>query len=297
MNRYFFHALAPAVPLFVVVAGSAQESPSARPTFEVASVKRSAPDAPGVMLGGGRGQYRAVNVPLRVTIANAWNLRDHQIVGAPAWLATDRFDIVAKEADATVTDEQRRLMMQALLADRFKLQARLETREMPLYNLVLLRDDGRMGRELTPTTVDCAALRKARAAGGAAAAAPPRQAPNLEERVPCSRRAFFSPQAATINSSGMTLDEIAATIGTYADRTVVNRTGLKGEYDLLLKFRPEAGGPMGSLAPPLSAAADPSSDLATLGTALQEQLGMKLESARGPVQVLVIQSVSPPVED
>jgi uncharacterized protein (TIGR03435 family) len=120
---------------------------------------------------------------------------------------------------------------------------------------------------------------------------------DLEERVPCNRRAFFSPQAATINASGMTLDEIASALGTYADRTVVNRTGLKGEYDFLLKFRPEAGGPMGTLAPPLSAAADPASDLATLATAVQEQLGLKLESARGPVQVLVIQSVSPPVED
>jgi uncharacterized protein (TIGR03435 family) len=95
----------------------------------------------------------------------------------------------------------------------------------------------------------------------------------------------------------MTLDEIAATIGTYADRTVVNRTGLKGEYYLLLKFRSQAGGPMGGLAPPLSAASDPSSDLATLGTAVQEQLGLKLESARGPVPVLVIGRASPPVED
>jgi uncharacterized protein (TIGR03435 family) len=285
------------VPLFVALTGYAQESQSTRPTFEVASVKRSAPDAGGSMVGGGRGQYRAINVPLRVTIANAWNLRDHQIIGAPAWLATDRFDIVAKEPEGTVTDEQRRLMMQALLVDRFKLQARLETREMPLYNLVLLRTDGRLGQELRPTPVDCAALRKERAAGGAAAAAPPRQAQNIEERVPCSRRGFFSPQSATINSSGMTLEEIAAALGTYVDRTVVNKTGLKGEYDLLLKFKPEAGGPMGTLAPPLSTAADPSSDLATLGAAVQEQLGLKLESARGPVQVLVIQSVSPPVED
>ena len=101
----------------------------------------------------------------------------------------------------------------------------------------------------------------------------------------------------TINSSGLTLDGIATTLGTYTDRTVVNRTGLKGEYDLLLKFRPEAGGPMGSLAPPLSATGEPSSDLATLGIAAQEQLGLKLEPARGPVQVLVIDSISPPVED
>ena len=115
--------------------------------------------------------------------------------------------------------------------------------------------------------------------------------------MPCSGRAFFSPQAATINSSGLTLDQIAAALGTYADRTVVNKTGLKGEYDFLLKFRPEAGGPMGSLAPPLSTAADPASDLASLAPAVQEQLGLKLESARGLVPVLVIQSVSPPVED
>jgi uncharacterized protein (TIGR03435 family) len=284
-----------AVPLSIALIGYAQESPPTRLTFEVASVKRSAPDAGGVTLGSGRGQYRAINVPLRVTIANAWNLRDHQIVGAPARLASDRFDIVAKEPEGTFTDDQRRLMMQALLADRFKLQARLETREMPLYNLVLLRSDGRLGQELKPTPVDCAALRKERAAGGAAAG-PPRP-PNVEERVPCSRRAFFSPQAATINASGLTLDEIATTLGTYADRTVANKTGLIGEYDVLLKFRPEAGGPMGTLAPPLSAASDPTSDLATLATAVQEQLGLKLESARGPVPVLVIQSVSPPVED
>jgi len=86
-------------------------------------------------------------------------------------------------------------------------------------------------------------------------------------------------------------------LGTYADRTVVNKTGLTGEYDILLKFRPEAGGPMGGLAPPLSTSADPSADLATLRVATQEQLGLRLESARGPVQVLVIDSISPPTED
>jgi uncharacterized protein (TIGR03435 family) len=285
------------VPLWVVVAGDAQESQPARLTFDVVSVKRTGPDAGGSMLGGGRGQYRAINVPLRVTITNAWNLRDHQLVGAPAWLASDRFDIIAKEPEGTFTDEQRRVMMQALLVERFKLQAHLETRELPLYNLVLHRADGRLGPELKPTTVDCAARRKERAAAGDAPAGPPRQTPNIDERVPCNQRMFFGPQAATINSSGLTLEQIATTLGTYADRTVVNKTGLKGEYDILLKFRPEAGGPMGGLAPPLSTTGESSSDLATLGVAAQEQLGLKLESARGPVQVLVIDSISPPTED
>jgi uncharacterized protein (TIGR03435 family) len=295
-RRFVRAVLCAIAPLGAVLGGYAQAPKPTQLTFEVASIKRTAPDAAGSMVGGGRGQYRAINVPLRVTIANAWNLRDYQIVGAPDWLASARFDIVAKEPEGTFTDDQRRLMMQALLVDRLKLQAKVETREMPLYNLVLLRKDGRLGRELTPTPVDCAALRKERAARGAAAGLPG-QAPTVTERVPCSQRAFFGPQGVTINASGLTLDQIATTLATYADRTVVNRTGLNGEYDLLLKFRPEAGGPMGSLAPPLSAAADPSPDLATLVTAVQDQLGLKLESARGPVPVLVIQSVSPPVDD
>jgi uncharacterized protein (TIGR03435 family) len=286
-----------AVPLFAVVAGYAQEPQPTRATFDVASVKRSAPDAGGMSVGSGRGQYRAINVPLRVTIASAWDLRDHQIIGGPAWLASDRFDIIGKEPEGTFTDGQRQLMMQALLVDRFKLQARMETREMPLYNLVLLRADGRLGRELTPTPVDCAALRRERAAAGPGGPAPASAPTNITDRVPCSQRAFFSPQAAILNLSGRTLDQIATTLATYADRTVINKTGLNGEYDLQLRFRPQAGGPMGTLAPPLSTATDPASDLATLGTAVQEQLGLKLESARGPVPVLVIDSVSPPVED
>ena len=285
------------VPLCVVLAGGAQESQPARLTFEVVSVKRTGPEAGASIVGGGRGQYRAINVPLRVTITSAWNLRDHQLVGAPAWLASDRFDIVAKEPEGTFTDKQRRLMMQALLIDRFKLQAHIETRELPIFNLVLLRADGRLGPELKPTAVDCAALRKERAAGGATPAGAPTQIPNIDERVPCNQRGFFGPQGVTINASGRTLEQIAITLGTYADRTVVNKTGLKGEYDMLLKFRPEAGGPMGGLAPSLSTTGDPLSDLATLGIAVREQLGLRLESARGPVQVLVIDSISPPTED
>jgi len=294
--RFARAVICAAVLLCAVLAVDAQEPQPERLTFDVVSVKRTGPDAGGSIVGGGRGQYRAINVPLRVTITNAWNLRDHQLVGAPAWLASDRFDIVAREPEGTFTDEQRRLMMQAMLIERFKLKAHVETRELPIYNLLLLRSDGRLGPELKPTAVDCAALRKERAAGGAAPAGPPRQ-PSIEERVPCNQRAFFGPQAATINASGLTLERIATTLGTYADRTVVDKTGLKGEYDILLKFRPEAGGPMGGLAPPLSTTGEPSSDLAPIGIAVREQLGLKLEPARGPVQVLVIDSISPPTED
>ena len=285
------------VPLCVVLVGAAQQAQPARVTFDVVSVKRTGPDAGASIVGDNRGQYQAINVPLRVTITNAWNLRDHQIVGAPAWLASDRFDIVAKEPEGTFTAEQRRLMLQALLIERFKLQAHLETRDFPIYNLVLLRPDGRLGPELKPTAVDCAALRRERAAAGPTPADPPKPTPNIDERVPCNQRGFFGPQGVTINASGRTLEQIASTLGTYADRTVVNKTGLKGEYDMLLKFRPEAGGPIGGLAPPLSTTGDPLSDLATLGVAVREQLGLRLEPARGPVQVLVIDSISPPTED
>jgi len=297
MLRFVYAVFWASVPLCAVLAGDAQESQPARLTFDVVSVKRTRPDAGASIVGGGRGQYQAINVPLRVTITNAWNLRDHQIVGAPDWLASDRFDIVAKEPAGTFTDEQRRQMIQALLIERFKLQAHLETREMPLYNLVLLRADGRLGPDLKPTAVDCAALRKERAAAAATPADPPRQTPTIDERVPCSQRGFFGPQGVTINASGRTLEQIATALGTYADRPVANKTGLKGEYDMLLKFRPEAGGPIGGLAPPLSTTGDPVSDLAALGVAVREQLGLRLEPARGPVQVLVVDSISPPTEN
>jgi uncharacterized protein (TIGR03435 family) len=297
IRAVFWAVFGATVPLCLVLVGAAQQPQPPRLAFDVVSVKRTGPDAGASIVGGGRGQYQAINVPLRVTITNAWNLRDHQIVGAPAWLASDRFDIVAKEPEGTFTDEQRRLMMQTLLIDRFKLRARLETRESPVYNLVLLRADGRLGPELKPTPVDCAALRKERAAGGTTPADPTRPTPSINDRVPCNQRAFFGPQGVTINASGRTLEQIAATLGTYADRTVVNKTALEGEYDVLLKFRPEAGGPMGGLAPPLSTTGDPLSELATLGVAVREQLGLRLEPARGPVQVLVIDGISPPTED
>ena len=283
--------------LGVVLAGDAQESQPARLTFDVVSVKRSASGTRDSMIADSRGLYQAINVPVRVTITNAWNLRDHQIVGAPDWLARDRFDIVGKEPEGGITDEQRRLMMQAMLIERFKLQAHLETREMPLYNLVLLRADGRLGAGLKPTAADCEAMRKERAAGGGEPAGPARRITNMDEIVPCSQRGFFAPQGATINASGLTLEQIATTLSTYADRIVLNKTGLTGEYDMLLKFRPEAAGPMGGLAPPLSTSADPSSDLATLRIAAEEQLGLRLESARGPVQLLVIDSISLPTEN
>lgn len=281
----------------VVVAEDAHQAQPPRLTFEVVSVKRTGPEGGPSIVGGGRGQYQAINVPVRVTITNAWNLRDHQLVGAPDWLANDRFDILAREPEGTFTDEQRRMMLQAMLIDRFKLQAHLETREMPLYNLVLLRADGRLGPDLKATAVDCAAIRKERAAGGGPPAGPPRQTPSIDEPVPCTQRGFFGPQGVTINASGRTLDQIATTLGTYADRTVVNKTGLAGDYDMVLKFRPEAGGPIGGLAPPLSTTGDPLSDLATLGVAVREQLGLRLEPARGPVQVLVIDSISPPTDN
>src|SRR5688500_20395851 len=101
------------LPLCVVLVGAAQEPRPARFTFDVVSVKRTGPDGGASILGGGRGQYRAINVPLRVTITNAWNLRDHQLVGARAWLASDRIDIVAQEPEVTLTDEQTRLYMPA----------------------------------------------------------------------------------------------------------------------------------------------------------------------------------------
>ena len=150
---------------FAFVAVHAQ-APTARPTFEVASVKPNRSGEPRVMIRsepGGR--FTATNVPLRALIRNAYGItEDSRIVDAPGWVGSERFDIVAK-ASSDVPPlipggavGPMNLMLQALLEDRFRLGVHRETRELPLYVLSIAAADRRLGPRLTRTTVDCVAI-------------------------------------------------------------------------------------------------------------------------------------------
>jgi uncharacterized protein (TIGR03435 family) len=257
----------------------AQTADSVRPSFEVASIKqnKSGSTSSGTRTQPG-GRFTATNVPLRLLIREAYRLQDYQLVDAPDWTRTERFDITAK-ADGDLEYGQLPLMVQSLLAERFSLVVHRETREMPVYGLVMSRSDGRLGPQLVKSEIDCTdpARRRPPVAPDPAPAAS--QTPPFE---PCSTNANTSGNAATLRVGSMPMSSLAATLSNYVNRIVVDRTGLAGGFDALLTWSPnqtiESSG-------------------ASIFTAVQEQLGLKLESQRGTVEVLVIDRVEQPTPD
>jgi uncharacterized protein (TIGR03435 family) len=261
MRHYFLAA----VLLTASVAGAVAQ----RPTFEVASIKGN---VSGSNSSSERvqptGRIDVTNSTLFALIGNLYRVESFQIVGGPDWIHTDRWDIVAK---APQTADQPTLfeMAKALLADRFKLVVRTERREMPIYALIRRRSDGPLGPQMQPSLLaDCpttvAELR--------AFDAQRRKAPN--GAAACS--SDVSP--GRYFAADRTMADVARVLTSLSGRTVVDKTGLAGRFDLDLKWNESEDGP-------------------SLVTALQEQLGLKLDSQRGPVDVLVIDSAERPTED
>jgi len=264
------------------------QTPAAATAFEVASVKPNKTGDGRVMVGmapGGR--FTATNVPVRLLLRQAYDVQDFQIVGAPDWLNTDRFDISAKAPeDGNFTGEQMRPMLRSLLEERFKVKVHAETREMAIYSLVKARSDGKLGSALTPAAVDCRAAR-GRRGGGPPPPLTPGQRPECGMMIGIGR----------MNAGGMPMSELARTLSQQVGRVVLDKTGLTGGYDFELNYAPESRTVVG--APPqlngAEVAVDPNAP--TLFTALQEQLGLKLESERGPVDVVVIDNIAQPMAD
>jgi uncharacterized protein (TIGR03435 family) len=273
------------------------QAPAPAPQFEVASVK---PNKSGV--GGPRrigfqpgGRFTATNVPVLDLISIAYGqpepLPTFQILGAPGWAASDSFDITAKaETDIppgpTGPPAQMFLMLRGLLADRFKLVAHEESRDQPVYLLRLDRSDGKLGPNLRPSTVDCAAMMRGAARGGPTPGPPPPgQAPM------CG--AMFGP--GRMMSGGTPIQMMVNGLARLVNRPVLDRTGLTGNYETTLEFTPDQSQlPPGGLPPGVPA---PPVDGPSLFTALKEQLGLKLESDHAPVRVLVIDSIQQPNPD
>jgi uncharacterized protein (TIGR03435 family) len=259
---------------------SAQEAP---PAFEVSIVKpNKSADTNGMLQRLPGGRMTVTNMPLRPMITFAYQLAQYQLVGGPGWLATDRFDVVAKmngnpEAVAPGRGpDVMQLALRTLLADRFKLKVHRETRELDIYALVMVKGET-PGPLLKPTKIDCAAL----AAAQRGQPPPP----------PRSGAPFCGVQGngVSIHFGGLPASEIAVALAVPAGRMVVDRTGLTGGWDFDLTFAPEQRG--------LAPGAAPVSDAPSFFTAIQEQLGLKLESTKGPVDVLVIESVEKPTLD
>jgi uncharacterized protein (TIGR03435 family) len=264
--------------------------------FEVATVR---PNKSGVMRVSLRmlpgGTYEAFNVTLESMIRMAFRMGDRQIAGGPEWITRDRFDIVGKWPEGGPPAVMER--MQKLLVDRFALKAHKETRELPIYELVLADRNGKTGPQLTVSTADCTA--GARGRGDAVAGRGPAPIATLRpgERPSCG----VTNGRGRVAGGGQSMAQLAASLSRYSGRTVVDRTGLTGRFDYDLEFAMDpsiqAPGIGGGLPPDPQAtrAADPEG--VSIFTAVQDQLGLKLESARGPVDVVVIDSVSQPTEN
>ena len=267
------------------------------PAFDVVSVKRNVTGGPQMMRNA-PGNVTMVNIPVRQVIRQAYGLQEFQIVGGPDWISSDRVDIDGRFDASTpvpgMTPPQRmQAMLRSLLADRFKLVARMESREMPIYALVFARGDGQLGPRMTPGPPECAAP-----AGGPPPGARRGGGPGLDGRgapgaAPCSSRGGFG----QYQSTGAPLAMFVNMLSQMTGRTVVDRTGLAGSYAIDLRWSPTPDQlppgppPPGVQPPPI----DPSGP--SLFTALEEQLGLKLESQRGPVDVLVIEHVEPPTDN
>jgi uncharacterized protein (TIGR03435 family) len=260
----------------------AQESIS----FEVASVKpnNSGPAAGQSLNGQPGGIVVVTNMTVRELITRAYQVQSFQIVGGPEWMPNDRFDITAKaDRDLPPTGfdglPPAMLMLRTLLEERFRLVVRHESREMPVYALVVARADGQPGAGLRRSQSDCAALVNAAGTRGG----PPGAGP--DGRPPCG----LSGRSGMVMAGGYPMSQLVRFLSPQVQRVVIDRTGLSGDWDFDLVFTP----------PQIAAGANAPLDTSTasLFTALQDQLGLKLEPARAPVDVLAIDRVERPAPD
>ena len=268
------------------------------PTFDVASVK---PNNSGPGRRGGRGAAGRVdleNMPARMLIRQAYNIHDTQIVGGPDWLDSQGFDINATTGRGA--NDQMPVMMKTLLRDRFKLTFHTEKRELPIYALVVARSDQRLGEGLR-RTAEGACLPKGAALGAAPSTSAPPPAPpspfDPNAEAPCGS-IIFGP--GRLLAHGVPIEMLAGSLGrlpaiTAFNRIVQDQTGLKGTFDFDFKFANEFAGRGGGFGPPPGAGPAPTpGDEPQLFTALQEQLGLKLDPRRTTVEVMIIDSIEKP---
>jgi len=280
--------------------------------YEVASIKPSKTgSANGMMRFGMRYTEDGLSVenfPLMLLVQQAYGVNKDRISGAPDWLNSERYDIEAK-MDGAAAEEMKKLsaddmrntrrrMLQALLADRFKLTLHKETKELPVYNLVIAKG----GPKFQESKPDESAGKGDKSAEGNAAAKKAGSAPGgplvLGGRGgPAGGKSVAMPDGGgasisfgarggnrNMSGRGVTMEDLTSTLAGITGRPVFDKTGLTGKYDYKLEYAPDN-----------SADVDPTGP--SIFTAVQEQLGLKLESAKGPVEIFVIDHVERPSEN
>jgi len=269
------------VPGVSIVAQSPDAPAEAAPQFAVATVRinNSGDLQTRVSAPPGTGNITIVNMMLRGTIQQAYQLHPYQLLNIPDWVQRTRIDIVAK-ADRSASAAELRDMLKPLLADRFGLEVHREQREMDVLALVLAREDGTLGRH----------LRKSEAGCGADIDTPRDQlAPPQPDAPQCG---ILPGGPGRFLTSGLDLRGFSAILGLVVGKPVVDQTGLVGGYDLDLRYTPEPFAAAAlALRPGATAPEGIDPEGPSLFAALEDQLGLKLEPRRAPVDVLVIDHI------
>jgi uncharacterized protein (TIGR03435 family) len=312
-----------AAMMFLGIPLLSQSGQTPKLAFDVISIKPSAPPPPGVrgpgVAGGGttRGnRYATSNATLRTLLQQGYQqistapAGQLQIIGAPDWIDNDRYDIQATVdcGGGILSRAQVQLMVQSMLENRFQLKAHMEIREFPVYNLVVGKDGPKLtaSADQTPTTPAGGPPQPCGPAPPAPTGPPPLPSTPgslMDSNFVMPRGSLMmgmSPAGIVLRATGVPLANILNLLQQQVGRPVIDKTDLKGLFDIKLQFNPEGLTPApGAPAPPsnptggggtTTTATDPNP---SLFTALQD-LGLKLESAKGPLKVLVIDSVQKP---
>lgn len=258
----------------------AQSSSSKRAQFEVASLKpnKSAGSVTKLLyLEGGR--FSATNASLKNLIGYAYKAQYFAISGGPAWIDSDRFDIEAKAEDSDATHAQIEAMLQSLLADRFRLTVHRETKQVAVYVIL----PAKKGTKLTsPGEVKCVEFRPD-------SPIPPPPAPGEPPFIPCGRLWGTGSQ---ISGGKVTMSQLTETLAGIMARPVIDQTNFTGTFDVHLEFSL-----VGTAFRPADPDAPADTSRPTIFTALEDQLGLKLESGKGPAEILVIDHAEKPTGD
>lgn len=248
--------------------------PATSEAFDVVSIKlnRSPVNAYGGFVPNG---FEAVGATTQQLISLAYGVSITQILDAPPWIRTDTYDVTARTGRSTPASPASMTgMLQRLLTDRFRLVVHREQREAPVYALLIARSDGRLGSRLNPAPLDC---------DSRAAKAPP----GTRGLSICGIDRGPGMSAGRT----MTIAQLSGVLGSIVERQVVDRTSLAGNYDWDLSWTPTPGEP-GPRSEPT-----PAGDGVSIFTAVQEQLGLKLESERGVIDALVIDRIERPTSN
>ena len=254
----------------------APSAQAAAPTYDVVSIKQNKSGSGVTSISSVIPTFKGTNLSLTMLLINCYPIREDLISGLPAWTRSSRFDIEAKivnpdrEQMTKLTDGQRREMLLKILQDRFHFQAHLETKTLPVYDLIVAKG----GPKFTGDGAAAADIHAAVAKSG-------------------FTHGGMLMNDGELTASAMPVSSLAYDLSGTVGRTIIDKTGLTGKYDFELKWTPERAAASGAD----NGQTDDQNSASSLFTALQEQLGLKLQSSKGPVETLVVDHVEMPSEN